>query len=86
MCFAGMEDDVKNLVERVAAKAEVKVLDARIDHGHLNMLVEHRGWVRSADLLEHHLDQPAEDYTDEPSNIRHIQPQVQVPAFLAASR
>jgi len=84
MCFAGMEDDVKHLVERVAAKAEVKVLDARIDHGHLNMLVENRGWVRSADLLEHHLEQTAEDYSDQPVNVRHIRPQV--PAFLAASR
>lgn len=84
MCFAGMEDDVKSLVERVAAKAEVKVLDARIDHGHLNMLVENRGWVRSADLLEHHVIQVGEDMDDEPMSVRHIQPQV--PAFLAASR
>jgi hypothetical protein len=81
-----MEDDVKSLVERVAAKAEVKVLDARIDHGHLNMLVENRGWVRSADLLEHHVIQVTEDLSDEPMNVRHIQPQPQVPAFLAASR
>ena len=84
MCFAGMEDDVKHLVERVAAKAEVKVLDARIDHGHLNMLVENRGWVRSAVLLEHQVLQVVEDLSDEPVNVRHIQPQV--PAFLAASR
>lgn len=86
MCFAGMEDDIKSLVERVAAKAEVKVLDARIDHGHLNMLVENRGWVRSADLLEHHVIQVVEDLGDEPVHVRHISPPVQVPAFLAASR
>jgi hypothetical protein len=85
MCFAGMEDDIKSLVKQVAAKAEVNVLDARIDHGHLNMLVEHRGWVRSADLLEHHVDLVVdEDLSDQPVNVRHISPQV--PAFLAASR
>ena len=84
MCFAGIEDEVKTLVEKVAAKAEVKVLDARIDHGHLNMLVENRGWVRSTDLLEHHADPAAEDFSDQPINVRHIQPPV--PAFLAASR
>lgn len=85
MCIAGMEDDVKSLVKQVAAKAEVNVLDARIDHGHLNMLVEHRGWVRSADLLEQHMDQVVdEDLSDQPVNVRHIAPQV--PAFLAASR
>ena len=86
MCFAGIQDNMKTLVEKVAAKAEVKVLDARIDHGHLQMLVENRGWVRSTDLLEHHLDQPAEDFDDQPVNVRHIQPPLQVPAFLTASR
>jgi len=84
MCFAGIEDDMKTLVKKVAAKAEVKVVDARIDHGHLQMLVENRGWVRSTDLLEHHLEPQAEDMLDEPVNVRQIQPQV--PAFLAASR
>jgi hypothetical protein len=84
MCFAGMEEDVVSLVKQVAAKAEVHVLDARIEHGHLNMLVEHRGWVRSADLLEHHVDLVDDDFDDQPANVRHLQQQV--PAFLAASR
>ena len=82
MCFAGMEDDVKTLVQKVAAKAEVNVLDARIDHGHLNMLVEDRGWVRSSDLLEKPAREPLEDegMASHPA-VRHI-PQP-VPAFLA---
>lgn len=54
MCFAGIETDVKTLMQQVATKAEVKALDARIDLGHLYVLVEDRGWVRSADLLEGH--------------------------------
>ena len=82
MCLAGIEDDVKSLVQSVAAKAEVKVLDARIEHGHLKMLVEHRGWVRSADLLEQHAQEQFEDedLLAHPS-VRHIPPRV--PVFLA---
>lgn len=82
MCFAGMEDDVKSLVKSVAAKADVKVLDARIEHGHLNMLVEHRGWLRASDLLEHHAQEQFEDedVLSHPS-VRHITPHI--PVFLA---
>ena len=83
MCLAGIEDDVKSLVQSVAAKAEVKVLDARIEHGHLQMLVEHRGWVRSADLLEQHAQEQFEDedLLSHPAAVRHIAPPV--PVFLA---
>src|ERR1700749_3695483 len=82
MCFAGMEDDAKNLVKSVAAKAEVNVLDARIEHGHLNMLVENRGWVRASDLLEKHAQEQLEDEDMiTHTAVRHI-PQ-HIPVFLA---
>jgi len=86
MCFAGIEGDVKDLVKKVAAKADVKVVDARIDHGHLRVLVENRGWVRSTDLLEHvEFERADEDdnLTSQPAVVRHLE---QVPAYLAASR
>ncbi len=70
MCFAGIEEDVKSLVQQVAAKAEVHALDARIDHGHLHVLVENRGWVRSTDLLEPHVEED-EDVATEPVTVRH---------------
>lgn len=79
MCFAGIEDEVKNLVEKVAAKAEVHALDARIDHGHLHVLVENRGWMRSTDLLEQHssyLDD--NDFAVESVPVRHVK---ETPAF-----
>jgi hypothetical protein len=79
MCFAGIEADVKDLVLKVAAKADVKVVDARIDHGHLRVLVENRGWVRSTDLLEHVLEGD-DDLTTQPAAVRHIPP---IPAYLA---
>ncbi len=72
MCFAGIEDDVKNLVEKVAAKAEVHALDARIDHGHLHVLVENRGWVRSTDLLERHGYLDDDDFAVESMPVRHV--------------
>ncbi|HEY4127231.1 MAG TPA: hypothetical protein VGN70_04225 [Gammaproteobacteria bacterium] len=80
MCFAGIEGDVKDLVLKVAAKADVKVVDARIDHGHLRVLVENRGWVRSTDLLEH--SESDDDMTTQPV-IRHIPA---IPAYLAPGR
>jgi hypothetical protein len=86
MCFAGIESDVKDLVMKVAAKAEVKVVDARIDHGHLRVLVENRGWVRSTDLLEHVEFEHAEEDADlaaHPAVVRHLD---QVPAYLAPGR
>lgn len=84
MCLAGMEDEVKSLVQKVAAKAEVNVLDARIDHGHLNMLVENRGWVRASDLLEKHFQEPLEDEDlTTPPVVRHIPLHQPVPVFLA---
>ncbi|HEX4300019.1 MAG TPA: hypothetical protein VH327_04040 [Gammaproteobacteria bacterium] len=86
MCFAGIEGDVKDLVLKVAAKADVKVVDARIDHGHLRVLVENRGWVRSTDLLEHvEFDRAEEDeaLTTQPAVVRHLQ---QIPAYLAPGR
>ncbi len=88
MCFAGIENDVKDLVLKVAAKADVKVVDARIDHGHLRVLVENRGWVRSTDLLEHvDLERitaaDEDDLTTQPAVVRHLE---QVPAYLALGR
>jgi hypothetical protein len=86
MCFAGIEGDVKDLVKKVAAKADVKVVDARIDHGHLRVLVENRGWVRSTDLLEHvDFEQAAmdDDLTTQPAVVRHLE---QIPAYLAPGR
>ena len=86
MCFAGIEGEVKDLVKKVAAKADVKVVDARIDHGHLRVLVENRGWVRSTDLLEHvELERVTEDddFTTQPAVVRHLE---QVPAYLAPGR
>jgi hypothetical protein len=80
MCFAGIEGEVKDLVNKVAAKADVKVVDARIDHGHLRVLVENRGWVRSTDLLEQ--VEADEDMTTQPV-IRHFPA---VPAYLAPGR
>lgn len=84
MCFAGIEGDVKDLVLKVAAKADVKVVDARIDHGHLRVLVENRGWVRSTDLLEHvtfeHAQEDQELIT-QPAVVRHLE---QIPAYLAS--
>lgn len=73
MCFAGIEDDVKSLVEKVAAKAEVQALDARIDHGHLQLLVENRGWVRSTDLLAVDHAEEDEDITSRPVTVRHLE-------------
>lgn len=81
MCFAGIEEDVKNLVERVAAKAEVHALDARIDHGHLHLLVENRGWVRSTDLLASHVEED-EDVLSQPISVRHLEQ----PALYAPGR
>lgn len=46
-----IDDDVEALARQVAEKAGVRVLDARIDRGHLQLLVENRGWVSSTDLL-----------------------------------
>lgn len=84
MCLAGMEDDVKSLVQKVAAKAEVNVLDARIDHGHLNMLVENRGWVRASDLLEKHAQEQLEDEDmTVPPVVRHMPQPQHIPVFLA---
>jgi hypothetical protein len=84
MCFAGIEGDVKE--KKVAAKADVKVVDARIDHGHLRVLVENRGWVRSTDLLEHvDFERVVEDddFTTQPAVVRHLE---QIPAYLAPGR
>ncbi|HEX2666998.1 MAG TPA: hypothetical protein VF651_04550 [Gammaproteobacteria bacterium] len=81
MCFAGIEEDVKNLVERVAAKAEVHALDARIDHGHLHLLVENRGWVRSTDLLAPHVEED-DDALSESITVRHLEQ----PALYAPGR
>jgi hypothetical protein len=69
MCFAGIEEDVKQLVQRqklaesVAAKAEVHAVAARVDHGHLHVLVEKQGWVRSVDLLQQRRDPGFEPLT-----------------------
>ncbi|HEY1774204.1 MAG TPA: hypothetical protein VGH91_13535 [Gammaproteobacteria bacterium] len=87
MCFAGIEGEVKDLVKKVAAKADVKVVDARIDHGHLRVLVENRGWVRSTDLLEHmaeaQMAEADDDFTTQPAVVRHLE---QIPAYLAPGR
>lgn len=60
MCFAGIEENVRRLLqkrelaEEIAAKAQVRAVTARIRHGHVHVLVEDQGWVRSVDLLEQH--------------------------------
>ena len=57
MCFAGIEDDIKSLVRRklaesIAAITQVQTLNARSSHGHLQVYVQGRGWMRAVDLLE----------------------------------
>lgn len=51
MCLASIDTEVVLLAQQVATKAEVDVRDARIVRGHLELLVEGLGWVRSTDLL-----------------------------------
>ena len=69
MCFAGIEEDVRKLVQRqkladvVAAKAEVHAIAARVGQGHLHVLVEDRGWIRSTDLLQQRRDPGFEPVT-----------------------
>ena len=58
MCFAGIEENVRRmlqkreLAEEIAAKARVRAFATRVHHGHVHVLVEDQGWVRSVDLLE----------------------------------
>ena len=58
MCFAGIEENVRQLLQRreladeIAAKAQVRAVTSQIRHGHVHVLVEDHGWVRSVDLLE----------------------------------
>ena len=58
MCFAGIEENVRQLLlrrelaEEIAAKAQVRAVTSQIRHGHVHVLVEDQGWVRSVDLLE----------------------------------
>lgn len=58
MCFAGIEENVrrllqkKELAEEIAAKAHVRAITTQVRHGHVHVLVEDEGWVRSVDLLE----------------------------------
>jgi hypothetical protein len=60
MCFAGIEENVRGmlqkreLAEEIAAKAQVRALTTEVRHGHVQVLVEDQGWVRSVDLLEQH--------------------------------
>lgn len=69
MCFAGIEGDVHELLQRqklaesVAAKARVHAITSRVDHGHLHVLVEDRGWMRSSDLLQQRRDPGFEPVT-----------------------
>lgn len=80
MCFAGIEADMKELVQKVAARAGVKVVGARIDHGHLHLLVKDRGWVRSTDLLDEAED--IQDLTTRPAP-RRLQ---RIPAYHSPGR
>ena len=58
MCFAGIEETVrgllkkKELAEEIAAKAHVRAITTQVRHGHVHVLVEDEGWVRSVDLLD----------------------------------
>ncbi len=58
MCFAGIEEDIRDLVkkrrlaEQIAAKAHIRAITAQASHGHVHLLVENEGWMRSVDLLE----------------------------------
>jgi hypothetical protein len=63
MCFAGIEEDVQKLADKVAAKTEVHAIAARVDHGHLHVLVENQGWIRSVDLLQQWRDPGFEPVT-----------------------
>lgn len=48
---ADIDDDMEVLARQVAEKAGILVQNARINRGHLELLVEGRGWIRSTDLL-----------------------------------
>ena len=58
MCFAGIEENVRRMLQRrelaeeIAAKAQVRAFATQVHHGHVHVLVEDKGWVRSVDLLE----------------------------------
>ena len=60
MCIAGIEENVRRmlqkreLAEEIAAKAHVRAFATQVQHGHVHVLVEDQGWVRSVDLLEQH--------------------------------
>ena len=75
MCFAGIEENVRRLLqkrelaEEIAAKAQVRAVTTQIRHGHVHVLVEDQGWVRSVDLLEQHKTEGFEPVT-RPTAIR----------------
>jgi hypothetical protein len=56
-CLAGIETEVKSMLEHrrvaedIAAKARVRALDAQTRHGHVYVLVDGWGWIKSSDLL-----------------------------------
>jgi len=69
MCFAGIEENVRRMLQRrelaeeIAAKAQVRALTTEVHHGHVHVLVEDQGWVRSVDLLEQRQDPGFEPVT-----------------------
>ncbi|MGE5624826.1 MAG: hypothetical protein ACM3ZT_04685 [Bacillota bacterium] len=69
MCFAGIEENVrqllkrKELAEEIAAKAHIRALTAQVRHGQVHLLVENEGWIRSVDLLERHKTEGFEPIT-----------------------
>ena len=55
--LTGVETGPKGMLEHhrvakdIAAKARVQALDAQTRHGHVYVLVDGWGWVKSSDLL-----------------------------------
>jgi|GEM_PF-3519295 len=69
MCFAGIEQNVRQLVkkkelaDKIAVKSHIRALIAEVRHGHVHVLVEDEGWKRSVDLLEQHKTEGFEPIT-----------------------
>jgi hypothetical protein len=55
--LTGLETESKDMQQHqrvakdIAAKARVRALDAQTRHGHVYVLVDGWGWVKSSDLL-----------------------------------
>lgn len=58
MCLAGIELEIadihkrRQIAEAIGTKARVHAQSARTWHGHVYVLVDGRGWVKSVDLLQ----------------------------------